>query len=58
MEKQIIDYQTQQGRLFPSLSATYAFTFSGLTLQKILLSIQKEADDFKNVQPSVLAKVT
>ena len=57
VEKQIIDYQTQQYRLFPSLAATYALTFSGLTLRNILLTIQKEADNFKNVEPSVLAKV-
>ena len=57
VEKQIIDYQTQQYRLFPSLATTYALLFSGLTLRNLLLSIQKEANNFKNVKPSVLAKV-
>lgn len=57
VEQQVINYQTQQYRLFPALAASYAFSFTGWTFRKILLDIKREANDFKNVKPSDLAKV-
>ena len=57
VEQQIINYQTQQYRLFPALAATYAYTFTGLTMRNLLLLTQKEAVSFENIKPSVLAKV-
>ena len=56
-EQQVINYQTQQYRLFPALAATYAFQFAGNTFRQILLTIQKEAANFKNVSSKDLAKV-
>ena len=52
-----MNYQTQQYRVLPALAATYAFSFSGWTFRNILLKIQREASDFKNVKPSDLAKL-
>ena len=57
VEQQIINYQTQQYRLFPSLAATYALSFAGWTFRKFLLSYQKSTNDFQNITPDVLGQV-
>ncbi|RNA34484.1 peroxisomal acyl-coenzyme A oxidase 1 isoform X2 [Brachionus plicatilis] len=57
VEPQIINYQTQQIRLFPALASAYATLFSALNLREILLSIQKNSDNFKNISPDDLAKL-
>jgi hypothetical protein len=58
VEQKIIAYQAQQYRLFPALAATYAFSFAGWTFRKMLMSMQKTTNNFKEVSPTDLAKVS
>ncbi|XP_033726863.1 peroxisomal acyl-coenzyme A oxidase 1-like [Pecten maximus] len=43
-EAQIIDYQTQQYKLFPLLATAYAFYFAGQAVQSSFLRISKEIE--------------
>ncbi|XP_069107153.1 peroxisomal acyl-coenzyme A oxidase 1-like [Argopecten irradians] len=43
-EAQILDYQTQQYKLFPLLASAYAFTFAGQAVQASFLQISKEIE--------------
>ena len=57
VEQQVINYQTQQYRLFPALAATYALSFAGWTFRRILITYQKKTNDFKNITSEVLAQL-
>ena len=41
-EPQIIDFQTQQYKLFPLLATSYAYWFVGQKLQKVYYAVQDE----------------
>ena len=56
-ESQIIDYQTQQYRLFPSLATTYAFLFTASTFNKMIFSFKAETKNFTEMNTSELGKV-
>ena len=56
-EPQIIEYQTQQYRLFPALSTTYAYFFAGCFFVRNLQTIQASTNNFNNIQPTDLAKL-
>jgi hypothetical protein len=56
-ELQIIDYQTQQYRLLPALATSYANLFAVLKFRDIMNKYQKEATNFKDISPQLLAKV-
>lgn len=53
----MINYQTQQYRLFPALAATYAMSFTGWTFRKMLMKIQDETNRFKDIDLNELGKV-
>jgi hypothetical protein len=57
MEPQIMDYQTQQYRLFAGLATTYAHFFTANHLIRELLTFRSKTDNFKNVNTAELAKV-
>lgn len=57
IEQQVINYQTQQYRLFPALAATYAMSFTGWTFRKMLMKIQDETNRFKDIDLNELGKV-
>ena len=46
-EPQILDYQTQQYKLFPRLAAAYAYLFGSLALSSNFREVKKEIDDGK-----------
>jgi len=41
-EPQIIEFQTQQYKLFPLLATSYAYWFVGQKLQKVYFAVQDE----------------
>jgi len=41
-EAQIIEFQTQQYKLFPLLATSYAYWFMGQKLQKVYYAVQDE----------------
>jgi len=41
-EPQIIEFQTQQYKLFPLLAASYAYWFVGQKLQQVYYAVQDE----------------
>lgn len=41
-EVKLLDYQTQQYRLFPEIAKTYAFYFAGVYLRKIYKEISAQ----------------
>ncbi|OWF49183.1 Peroxisomal acyl-coenzyme A oxidase 1 [Mizuhopecten yessoensis] len=53
-EAQILDYQTQQNKLFPLIATACAFHFSGQAVQTSFLKISKEIDD-GNIQQMPVA---
>lgn len=55
-EPQIIEYQTQQYRLFPALATTYAYHFTACFFVRLLYTTQAETNDFATIQPLDLAK--
>lgn len=57
IEPQIIDYQTQQYRLFPGLATTFANLFSTLNFRNIINLFQQKSDNFKKINTEELAKV-
>lgn len=42
IEPQVLDYQTQQIKVFPGISSAYALFFTGLTLRRIYQQILGE----------------
>ena len=44
IEPQILDYQTQQMKLFPAISTAYAMMFAGAALRKIYYDILAAVD--------------
>jgi hypothetical protein len=56
-ESQVIDYQTQQMRLFPALAATYAQIFGAKSFVRNLHKIKGETENFNKITQSDLAKV-
>jgi len=53
----VIDYQTQQMRLFPALAATYAQIFGAISLVRNLQKTKIETENFSKITQSDLAKV-
>lgn len=56
IEPQIIDYQTQQIRLFPGLATTYAYIFASNHLAKMLNVYRESSQNFRNHDTSELNK--
>ena len=56
-ESQILDYQTQQYRLLPSLATSYSLIFATFNLRNIIFDFQNRTDFFKNIQPKDLSKL-
>ena len=54
VEPQILDYQTQQMKLFPAISSAYALFFTGLSLREIYMQI---LDEVQSGDVSRLAEV-
>ena len=54
IEPQILDYQTQQMKLFPAISSAYALFFTGLSLREIYMQI---LDEVQSGDVSRLAEV-
>ncbi len=56
-ESQIIDYQTQQYRLFPGLATAYAHLFSSSSFIKMIYEFRRGSNNFEKINPNELAKV-
>lgn len=56
-EPQIIEYQTQQYRLFPSLAYCYAYKFAANLFIKDIIRIKDTTDDFAKIDPMELNKI-
>ena len=54
VEPQILDYQTQQMKLYPAISSAYALFFTGLSLREIYMQI---LDEVQSGDVSRLAEV-
>ena len=46
-EVKILDYQTQQHRLFPMLARSFAFIFTGVETRKLYYRVLQELDKGK-----------
>lgn len=44
IEPQVLDYQTQQMKVFPAVSSAYALFFTGLSLRQIYTQILSEVE--------------
>ena len=56
-EPQIIEYQTQQYRLFPALATSYAFYFASTNFIQYLLFTKDSTNNFEKINPANLNKV-
>lgn len=56
-EPQVLDYQTQQYRLFPALSTCYGVMYSGLSFRNLLNKLQSDAGSLANVNKDGLAQL-
>ena len=53
---QVLDYKTQQSRLFPLLASAYAFRFVGDWLKWLYMDVtqKREAKDYSTLQEAVI----
>ena len=56
-EPQILDYQTQQYRLFSGLASCYSLVFATQNLTDTLVRIQSATDNLRKIPRLTLAKV-
>ncbi len=56
-EPQIIEYKTQQYRLFPALAHTYAYYFASNRFIHYIASIKETTNNFENIQAVHLNKI-
>jgi len=56
-EPQIIEYQTQQYRLFPALATSYAFYFASTNFIQYLLFTKDSTNNFEKINPANLNKI-
>lgn len=56
-EPQIIEYKTQQYRLFPALAHCYAYRFTANRFINSTISIMEKTNDFANIDPMELNKI-
>lgn len=57
IEPQIIDYKTQQYRLFPALATAYAYLFSSSRFIRNLISVKETTNDFETINPVDLNRI-
>ncbi|CAF0808334.1 unnamed protein product [Brachionus calyciflorus] len=57
IEPQIIEYQTQQYRIFQSLSTTYAYFFASNYLVKHIINVKNITNNFALIKPADLGKL-
>lgn len=57
IEPQIIEYKTQQYRLFPALATTYAYYFTSCRFNNNLVDTRDKTNNFENIDNKELNKV-
>jgi hypothetical protein len=57
IEPQIIEYKTQQYRLFPALATTYAYYFTSCRFNNDLAFIRDTSNNFEKIDSKELNKV-
>ncbi len=57
IEPQILDYQTQQYRLFSGLATCYSLVFATQNLTNNLVQIQSETDNLRKIPRQTLTQV-
>jgi len=56
-EPQIIEYKTQQYRLFPALAHTYAYYFASNNFINHVYLVKQNTSNFENIKPMDLNKI-
>ena len=57
IEPQVLDYQTQQYRLFSGLATCYSIVFASQNFRNLLIKTQEETNNLRTASKNDLAKV-